>query len=122
MVEQIYDEKALIRELTIHGEMSLTLTLEKEAIEEWKRNGNFAFLRKELINLPKVKFACVQFEDECCSYHFILNTKELAGRVLTMMREMYAFNKHVSLVKCYSASLGDGSPVGRGTVKACSLF
>ncbi len=123
MVEQIYDQTMLLEELKNHNRMSIVFTLDSEEIEEWKQNGNFAFIKKELINLPKAKFACVQYKDGRCSYHFILNTKKLTGRVLTMIRKIFERNEHVSLVRCdHIYEYGNRMDSTCGLIKACPLF
>ena len=124
MVKQLYDMKEVNNEIKKYGvQRTISLTLNETGIQEWKDKGYFKHIRKELLMISNIQFACVKLESGYCTYHFICETYEIANRLKRMIQAMYN-NKGVNhLMKCNNTEMNlPTRAINLGEVRACPLF
>ncbi len=124
MVEQIYDTNKFKEELKKHGDNTVSLHLTREDIQEWKDKGHFSHIKRELQNLPNIKFACID-ERYQCTYVFMVSSLALANRIANMLIKMDNTNEHKSLVYYQNEKLDEDIGPYRhcsDRIMACSLF
>lgn len=129
MVRVIKDMKILERVLS-ELEPCFCLRLNKKSVEEWKTNGNFAFIKSQITELHDLAFACTELDlgnesESCiCSYYFITTTDSLARRIEQMLSYLLFDDKRIPLYKCTESGdcrTKNGAPI-KGEIKVCPLI
>ncbi len=123
MVEQISYEE--LKRLWGHtDERGIAVSLSPDEIEDWKKNGKFKHLKRELENIPNIKFACTQEDDGLCWYTFFTHSKELSNRIVNLCNELKYSNSHKKYIHITEVDNKNGSCCGRvtGSERSCSLF
>ncbi len=121
MVQEIFDGKILINELNRSNGNNTMLALDFETVEEWKRNGNFAFIKSQLAGLHNLKFACTRTTNRCY-YYFIPPTEKLSDRIMSLLIELYYHDKKQPLMKTDIHHNSEKVPCELGEVSMCPLF
>jgi hypothetical protein len=98
--------------------------LNPEAIEQWKQERFFHFIRRELVDIHNLKFACLQDDKGMCEYWFIAPSKELKNRIYHMLMAYFKEKRTVPLMRCKNTIPESYEKIKfiKGNVKACPLF
>lgn len=98
------------------------LHLSETEVEEWKKTGNFHFIKKELENLTNLRFSCVKTANNGCFYYFIVPTETLSNRIASMLFSLYEKKQKQLLVKSKTYDWGTTYSHLDGEVQSCPLF
>ena len=95
MVEEITYEE--LEKLWGHSNGSgIRFFLTHYEIEHWKKEGHFKHLKNEIINIPNIKFICLQ-ELHGCWYTFFTHSRTLSDKVINIVRKLRK-DKHIHIV------------------------
>lgn len=118
MVKQVENNKLEKEYGTTMGRI-MQLRLTHTEVEEWKQNGNFKHLKKELENIPNIEFSCSKTQTHCI-YTFKTHSSELTSRLSSLIKEMLD-NKKVRLMKA-KREKKYGHYSWRGEKSTCPLW
>lgn len=123
MVTEItqYEEMRLWRDEKTPG---IRVRLSPAQIEEWKLEGNFKFVKNELIDLPHIKFHCSQLDSGSCVYSFFFHSKELKNRFVRLLNILVSNKprKHLKDLPNEQTINFERGQFEGGTPKLCNLF